>query len=90
MKPATVALLALLAHITGCEAPADVAPPPTCGEVALRYAPFVSDELELFPDPLHTVDDPTSPTGQRLLIDPTRAPWAVGTTESEAYAARVP
>lgn len=75
MKPALLAAALLAA----CEATPDEAPPPTCGEVALRYAPFESDELELFPDPLHTYDDPTSPTGQRLLVDPTRAPWAVGT-----------
>jgi dienelactone hydrolase len=70
----TALRLLLLALLPACTPPAPVADVP-CGATAHRYAPFESEELELFPDPLHTVEDRGSPTGLRLSVDPSRAPW---------------
>lgn len=41
------------------------------------YDPFVRDTLDQWPDDLHALIDPSSPTGVRLSLDPTKARWSV-------------
>ncbi len=53
---------ALLLALAACS-PEPTTPSLPCGSTAHRYAPFEADELELFPDPLHTIADGSSPTG---------------------------
>lgn len=48
------------------------------GATAQKYDPFVSRELEVFPDDALTRDDPDSPTGLRLDLDPETVPWVAG------------
>lgn len=45
------------------------------GPATQLYDPFGAEELETFPDDLLTVEDPTSPTGLRLSVDPLVTPW---------------
>ncbi len=45
------------------------------GATAQKYDPFASLEVELFPDDALTRDDPESPTGLRLDLDPEKVPW---------------
>ena len=44
------------------------------GPTQHRYDPDVSTELEQWPDDHWSVDDPSSPTGQRIVLE--GAPWA--------------
>ena len=62
----------------------DATPPPADSEPAMEvcndgvnqlYAPFESPELQTFPDVLLTEDDPSTPTGLRLIGDTTQFPW---------------
>lgn len=45
------------------------------GATAQMYDPFVSTEVDLFPDDALTREDADSPTGLRLDLDPERVPW---------------
>ena len=45
------------------------------GATEQKYDPFASTEVELFPDDVLTRDDPESPTGLRLDLDPEKVAW---------------
>jgi len=44
------------------------------GPVRLRYDPLGTGELDTFPDDLHTVADPTTATGRRVVLGPETMP----------------
>ncbi|MCA9523050.1 MAG: hypothetical protein KC609_18875 [Myxococcales bacterium] len=48
---------------------------PLCPTSA-SYAPLVATGFEVFPDDFFTVDDPSTSTGLRVVVDDTNAPWA--------------
>lgn len=80
MRPWT--LVGLVVVGSGCVVGAQD-PPDWCeGEVAHLYAPLTSEELEMFPDDLLTVEDPTSPTGLRPDPRPEVAGWVEGVPEA--------
>ncbi len=56
------------------DAEADAAPPVAC-TVTHRYDPLTDTQLALFPDDILTVADADSPSGRRLRVDRTTAPW---------------
>ncbi|MCB9780936.1 MAG: hypothetical protein H6742_20375 [Alphaproteobacteria bacterium] len=56
--------------------PDEVAPPEWCdGATAHRWDPWDADDVELFPDGLLEVPDPSTPTGRGIDLSVDRAPW---------------
>jgi hypothetical protein len=68
-------VVSALALLAACASPDEAATPRCDVTVRQRYDPFVAEEIELFPDDLLVVEDPSSPTGVRLTADATKAPW---------------
>lgn len=64
-----------VANAPGDEDAADL-PPEWCdGATAHRWDREAAEDVDLFPDGLMEVADPTSPTGVRLSVQSDRAPW---------------